>query len=103
MCTRINRVISIVLCVGLLVTTSGCATLAHRTDTSSGHKHSHTTCDARGGTACPWLWGAAALLLAGIIPGVVAVCVDFGTGEWQHAPESADSVTLTSDRSMASN
>lgn len=33
--------------------------------------------------ASPWLLGDAALLLAGIWPGVVGFAVDFGTGSWR--------------------
>ena len=36
------------------------------------------------GDTCPWLWADASLLLLGVVPGVIALIVDFGSGAWQH-------------------
>jgi len=63
---------------------SGCATLAHRNSPSNGTTH----CDS-GGEYCPWLIGDALLLIPGIVPGVIAFVVDFGTGEYQHGGATA--------------
>ena len=62
---------------------SGCATLAHRSSASGQRVQTTSNCDGQG-DVCPWLAGDALLLLPGIVPGVVAFIVDFGTGAWQH-------------------
>ena len=73
---------------GLLVAattclSSGCATLAHRSSVSGQHAQTTSNCDGHG-DVCPWLGGDALLLIPGVVPGVVAFAVDFGTGAWQH-------------------
>ena len=61
----------------------GCATLAHRNSHSYEGKEKVSSC-ARGEGVCPWLIGDALLLIPGILPGVIAFIVDFGTGAWHH-------------------
>jgi hypothetical protein len=83
-----TRLISAVLAGGLSIF-GGCATLAHRSSHDYEGKKNVTSCD-REGSVCPWLIGDALLLLPFLIPGVIAFCVDFGTGAWKHdayAPE----------------
>jgi len=65
---------------GCISLSSGCATLAHR-NSYDGKNRMH--CDQQG-NVCPWLVGDALLLLPGIVPGVIAFIVDFGTGAWNH-------------------
>ncbi len=62
---------------------SGCATLAHRSSVSGERVRSSSHCAGAGDT-CPWLLGDALLLIPGIVPGVIAFAVDFGTGAWRH-------------------
>lgn len=77
------------LVCGLAITlSSGCATLAHRNRPTDSRMH----CDG-GGEYCPWLIGDALLLIPGIVPGVIAFIVDFGTGEWRHSTGTAANVT----------
>ena len=80
------------LLAGNLSTTTGCATLAHRSSYSYQGKQSATACEGRG-TVCPWLIGDALLLVVGIVPGVIAFAVDFGTGAWRHDDFAATAST----------
>lgn len=78
-----RRTLSTMLILGHLCLASGCATLAHRSSVSGNRVRSTSNCSGAG-SVCPWLWADAGLLLLGIVPGVVAFIVDFGTGAWQH-------------------
>ena len=90
---RVRRVVACFLIVGVAWLSPGCATLAHRQGGASQASGASFECEGRG-EVCPWLVGDAALLLLGIIPGVVAFVVDFSTGAWEH---DRDAVT-TSDQ-----
>ena len=99
--TRFRRLIVAVLLVGNLALSQGCATLAHRSSYSYAGKESITSCEEHG-NVCPWLIGDALLLLPGVVPGVIAFAVDFGTGAWRHDEFPAtttppDEVTDTDD------
>lgn len=72
--------LTLVLAVGLLST--GCATMTHKA--SSGQWQAVSSCDAAAGELCPWVVGDVGLLLLGVIPGVVALAVDAGTGAMHH-------------------
>lgn len=89
-----RRTVAALLMASHLVLSSGCATLAHRSSVS-GERARHTSNCEGGGDVCPWLLGDAGLLLLGIVPGVIAFIVDFGTGAWQHEGETQ--VMTTSD------
>lgn len=72
------------LALVIFVTSSGgCATLAHRSDHQYPGKRLVEKCENKG-DVCPWLAADFALLLAGVVPGVIALGVDFGTGAWRH-------------------
>ena len=77
-----RRVVMLLLVASLSVM-PGCATLAHRSSYSYPGKQAVTSCDGKS-TVCPWLVGDAVLLLPGVVPGVIAFAVDFGTGAWRH-------------------
>ena len=97
---RIVRLGAAVLSVVTIAGGPGCATLAHRSSVS-GDQVRHTSNCAGDGKTCPWIAADAALLLAGIVPGVVALAVDFGSGSWQHDNlDNQDSVSthLVADR-----
>ncbi|UCC28965.1 MAG: hypothetical protein JSU86_12265 [Phycisphaerales bacterium] len=79
-----RRSVALLLIVSHLFLFSGCATLAHRSSASGQHAQSTADCSGTG-EVCPWLLGDAGLLLLGVIPGVIAFIVDFGTGAWRHA------------------
>ena len=79
----LRRWIGSVLVAATVCWTSGCATLAHRSSGTGQGRQSTLHCAGRGDT-CPWLIGDALLLLPGIVPGVIAFAVDFGTGAWRH-------------------
>ena len=98
----LRRWIGSVLVVATVCWTSGCATLAHRSSVSGQGVRTTSNCGGQGG-ACPWLIGDALLLLPGIVPGVIAFAVDFGTGAWRHdayadAASPSDDATVTSMR-----
>ena len=93
--TRFRRVVASLLIASTLSLTSGCATLAHRSSFSASDRHSGTACGG-GGEVCPWLIGDALLLFAGVIPGVIAFAVDFGTGCWRH-PDGGEARTVRYD------
>lgn len=82
---------------------SGCATLAHRSSVSGKHV-AHTSSCSGAGDVCGWLVGDALLLIPGIVPGVIAFVVDFGTGAWRHdsypetAGQSDDELVLANER-----
>jgi hypothetical protein len=78
-----RRWVAALLVAATVACTAGCATLAHRSSVS-GHRVRTTSNCAGEGDVCPWLIGDALLLLPGIIPGVIAFAVDFGTGAWRH-------------------
>ncbi len=84
-----------VLAAALLLSGSGCATLAHRN--SAGHRARSTEMCKGDESVCPWLAGDAAWLLAGVIPGVVAFIVDFGSGAWKHHEEEPFVRTASDD------
>lgn len=79
----LRRWVASALVAGHLCLSGGCATLAHRNSYSYQAKQSVTACEGNG-TVCPWLVGDALLLLPGVVPGVIAFIVDFGTGAWRH-------------------
>ncbi len=79
----LRRFVAITLVAGHLVLASGCATMAHRSSVSGQYVRSTAQCTGAGGT-CPWIWADAGLLLLGVVPGVVAFVVDFGTGAIHH-------------------
>ncbi len=78
---------------------SGCATLAHRSSVSGQRMRSTASCSGEGDT-CPWLMGDAGLLLLGVVPGVIAFIVDFGTGAWRH--ENLPQKVMTTSDEVAS-
>ena len=78
---RCSIVSLLVMCI--LVLQSGCATLAHRSSATGQNSRATANC-AGGGDTCPWILGDALLLIPGIVPGVIAFAVDFGTGAWRH-------------------
>ena len=78
-----RQVIALLLIAGTLCWSTGCATLAHRSSHSYDGKGLVTSCEHKT-EVCPWLIGDALLLLPGIVPGVIAFAVDFGTGAWRH-------------------
>jgi len=82
-----RRTVAALMIASHLLLYSGCATLAHRSSVS-GERVRHTSNCEGGGDVCPWLLGDAGLLLLGIVPGVIAFIVDFGTGAWQHQGET---------------
>ena len=79
----LRRYVVSVLAMVSLFWTSGCATLAHRSSASGQRVNATADCAGHGDT-CPWLIGDALLLLPGVVPGVIAFAVDFGTGAWRH-------------------
>jgi len=85
----IRRTVSTTLIAGVLAVSTGCATMAHRTEPGQ----SANACDRRG-EVCPWLVGDAALLLLGVIPGVIAFAIDFANGEWKHEPPARQAVLV---------
>ena len=78
-----RRSVASMLIVANLCLSSGCATLAHRSTLSGRGGQTSSSCRAQG-EVCPWLIGDALLLLAGVVPGVIAFVVDFATGAWRH-------------------
>ncbi len=96
-----TRLISAVLAVGLSMF-GGCATLAHRSSHDYEAKKSVTSCDHEG-EVCPWLIGDALLLIPFLIPGVIAFCVDFGTGAWKHDAYVAEVHTASAEESTEEN
>ncbi len=91
----LRRAVASLLIVSHLCLSSGCATLAHRSSASGQRERSTASCD--GSTdVCPWVAGDAGLLLLGIVPGVIAFIVDFGTGAWRHT--ETDQVTTAPDK-----
>jgi hypothetical protein len=81
--TTTRQAIALVLIAGTLCWSTGCATLAHRSSYAYDGKELVTSCEHKT-EICPWLIGDALLLLPGIVPGVIAFAVDFGTGAWHH-------------------
>ena len=79
----LRRWVASVLVAANLCLSGGCATLAHRSSYSYTGKKTVTSCESKG-TICPWLIGDALLLLPGLVPGLIAFAVDFGTGAWRH-------------------
>jgi hypothetical protein len=82
---RIGRsgVIFTLAVVSSVASSGGCATLAHRSSHAYPGKRLVEECENKG-DVCPWLAADFALLLAGVVPGVIALGVDFGTGAWRH-------------------
>ena len=87
--TSIRKAAVVASLVGLLPVSNGCATLAHRSSYDYEGKQTVTACASKN-EVCPWLIGDALLLIPGVIPGVIAFCVDFGTGAWHHYPGHHD-------------
>ena len=79
----LRRSVAWALVSASLCLSTGCATLAHRSSVSGERVRTTSDCSGSGDT-CPWLIGDALLLLPGIVPGVIAFVVDFGTGAWRH-------------------
>ena len=101
-CSRLS--VAAMMAASSLGLSSGCATLAHRSSVSGERVASTSSCGSEG-DVCRWLVGDALLLIPGIVPGVIAFVVDFGTGAWRHDsyPETADrsddeEVALANDR-----
>lgn len=94
----LRRLVSFLLVVVYLPIATGCATLAHRSSVSGERVRSTSNC-AGAGEVCPWLLGDAGLLLLGIVPGVIAFIVDFGTGSWQHP--AASEIRTASDETAS--
>ncbi len=88
---RVHRFVAYSLIVGVGWLSPGCATLAHRHGGAVQASGASLECEGRG-EVCPWLIGDAALLILGVIPGVVAFVVDFSTGAWEH---DRDAVTTS--------
>ena len=89
-----RQVVTTLMIAGTLCSSTGCATIAHRSSYSYPGKESATSCEKSSGV-CPWLIGDALLLLPGVVPGVIAFIVDFSTGAWHHdnlaaGPRSTD-------------
>lgn len=81
-----NRPVSIIACVLLVICTAlpgGCATLAHQDSYEHPGKRLVKQCKDEG-DVCPWLTADFALLLAGVVPGVIALAVDYRSGAWKH-------------------
>lgn len=89
-----RRSLALLLIVSHLFLSTGCATLAHRSSASGQYARSTANCSGTG-EVCPWLLGDAGLLLLGVVPGVIAFIVDFGTGAWRHSDHGR--ATNTSD------
>lgn len=68
---------------GLFFLSSGCATLVHGTAHSPQRFRSTAAC-SESSDVCPWMIADVGLLFLGVIPGVVALGVDFATGAWHH-------------------
>jgi|GEM_PF-5145718 len=84
--TSRNRSATTAACVALSLIgafSGGCATLAHQDRYDYPGSHLVKQCEDEGET-CPWLAADFGLLLAGVVPGVVALAVDFRTGAWKH-------------------
>ena len=73
--------------------------MAHR-GPSGDRVRVSSACQGKG-HVCPWLVGDAAWLFAGVVPGVVAFIVDFGTGAWNHGPDGDDTEFRTASDEMA--
>ncbi len=71
------------------ISAHGCATMAHKVKPSGLHMRKTEKCEGLN-KVCPWVVADIALLFAGVVPGVIALVVDFGTGAWDHEclPES---------------
>ncbi len=87
-CSRLS--VAAIMAASSLWLSSGCATLAHRSSVTGERVLSTSSCTGEG-DVCGWLAGDALLLIPGIVPGVIAFAVDFGTGAWRHDsdPETA--------------
>ena len=82
-----------------LCCSSGCATMAHRGPSGDSVRVS-SACKGKG-HVCPWVAADAAWLLAGVVPGVVALIVDFSTGAWNHDTTGDDMEAMTASDEMA--
>ena len=96
---EVRRTVAVLLITTHLALYSGCATLAHRSSVTGQQMRVTSNCDGTG-DVCPWLAADAGLLLLGVVPGVVALIVDFGTGAWHHIDDeqvrtASDEVTST--------
>ncbi len=81
------RIASIALVISLSLS-GGCATLAHQNRYDSTGERLIDPCDNKG-DVCPWLAADFALLLAGVVPGVIALAVDGASGDWKHKDASS--------------
>lgn len=78
-----RRLVALLVIVGVSGASTGCATMAH--DSSFGSAHARTVSHGGDDEVCPWVLGDVGLLFLGVIPGVIGLIVDFGTGAWRHA------------------
>lgn len=78
-----QRILCMVMAAMITFYSTGCATMAHRSSSSGYPVRSTSDCSGTG-KRCPWLAADALLLLAGIIPGVIAFIVDIDSGAWNH-------------------
>lgn len=89
-CGTVRRLIPALLMTVATMSAGGCATLAHRSSHAYPGRQAVESCDSKS-DLCPWLVGDALLLIPGLVPGLIAFAVDFGTGAWHHdnyAPSS---------------
>ena len=91
---EVRRTVAVLLIASHLALCSGCATLAHRSSVTGQRMRVTPNCEGTG-DVCPWLAADAGLLLLGVVPGVIAFIVDFGTGAWRHVDD--EQVTTASD------
>ena len=95
----VGRTLVAAVATAQLTITSGCATMAHRSSQSGGLVRTTAQCDGTDST-CPWLWGDAAWLVAGVVPGLVGFAVDFGSGACKH-DNLGDEIARTIDDETA--
>ena len=67
----LRHAVTMVVIAGILCSSPGCATIAHRSSYTYAGKDTVTSCENTSGV-CPWLIGDALLLLPGIVPGVIS-------------------------------
>lgn len=80
--TNRQRCVATLLITGIGCASTGCATLAHRTRPGQ-RLNPVAACDGESGP-CPLMAGDAALLMLGVVPGAIALVIDFSTGAWMH-------------------
>ena len=97
---EVRRTVAVLLVASHLTLASGCATLAHRSAVTGQHEQTTSVCDGSG-DVCPWVTADAGLLLLGVVPGIIAFIVDFGTGAWRH--NNDEEVKTASDEVASTN